>query len=233
MKRKKIKLSGAKVGLNNQQEMFISRYLANGCRNAKEAYIWAGYKGRDNVAEAAVVQLMKRPHVKAEIARLVKVVTKPNRATTRRIIKELCRIAFLNPKDFYNDDGTLKLISELDDDVARAISSIKTNETVISEDEKTSKKISVVTTDIKSCDKLGALTLLMRYKGMLVDKVDHTVKVSGGVLLVPAPVPIDEWEKWAIAEQQKLLVDGGDNEDEDNIIDIGDEDEEEYEEEYE
>lgn len=43
-------------------------------------------------------------------------------ANAERILLELCRIAFFDPRKMFNEDGTMRQISEFDDDTAAAIS---------------------------------------------------------------------------------------------------------------
>ena len=85
-----------------------------------------------------------------------------------RILEELARIAFLDPRKLFDADGNLVPIDKLDEDVARALAGI--DHDVIRSD----GKIVGNTTKLKMIQKTQALELLGRYYKMFTDKFEHT-----------------------------------------------------------
>lgn len=50
--------------MNARQHAFVIEYLKDQTRNAKQAYINAGYAARGNAAEVSAYQLLRRPQVR-------------------------------------------------------------------------------------------------------------------------------------------------------------------------
>ena len=155
-----------KPKLTARQAMFVSEFCVDG--NATQAAIRAGYsaktarqQGALNMANAAIASEI----AKAQTKRLER-----NDVTAERVLQELARVAFLDVRKLLNDDGTMKPLSELDDDTAATIAGIELSE--IRDGEGT--PIGVLK-KIKIADKLVALDKLARNLGLLQDKL----KISG------------------------------------------------------
>lgn len=116
-------------GLLHQQRLFADAYLLDPDRNAKAAYIKAGYAGRNNVAEAAAARLLRQVQVAAYIdMRLAEERKKAEKSfdiTQERVLTELAGIAYLDPADLYDEHGGLLPIRDMPERVRRAISSIE------------------------------------------------------------------------------------------------------------
>jgi len=116
-------------GLLKQQRDFADAYLADPDRNAKAAYIKAGYAARDNAAEVSACQLLRRPQVAAYIALRTaeerKKAEKNFDITQERVLSELAGIAYCDPADLYDEDGKLLPIRDMPERVRRAIASIE------------------------------------------------------------------------------------------------------------
>ena len=87
-----------------------------------------------------------------------------NKITQDTIIQELAKIALFNIKDIYNEDGTLKKVTELDDDTAKAISGVKILQ----------KAGAMKIILSKTNDKTKALELLGKHLGMFKENVNLT-----------------------------------------------------------
>jgi hypothetical protein len=86
-------------------------------------------------------------------------------ATKERVLAEMCRVAFVDPRSlFHPKTGKMLPFSKLDDDTARAIAGI------------TFGDFGGVKS-LKLIDKKGALDSLMRHLGLFKDKVEveHTL----------------------------------------------------------
>ena len=107
-----------------KRKKFVEDYLANG-GNATQAAISAGYSEKS--AGVTGSKLLKDAKVLAEISkRRVEIVANAE-LSTDRLVKEIGRISFSDPRKIINDKGQVKLPHELDEETAAAISSFKMN----------------------------------------------------------------------------------------------------------
>lgn len=118
--------------LNARQQAFVIEYLKDPKRNAKQAYINAGYAARGNAAEVSASQLLRRPQVAAEVERieseLLAVARSGLNLTFESLTLEVARGAFFDLRRLVNEDGTPKALHELDDDTASAIAGVEVEE---------------------------------------------------------------------------------------------------------
>ena len=145
---------------------FVKEFLKD--RNASRAAIAAGYSKK--TAGAAASRLLKDVKIAAAIDRANERFNRNSDLTVERIKQELARLAFYDPRDFYNEDGTLKSISELDDDAARMIAGFDCVELFEGSGDERSQ-VGVIK-KFKFPDKTRALELAMRHKKMLTDRVE-------------------------------------------------------------
>ena len=161
--------------LTPKQQRFVAEYLVD--LNAAAAARRAGYSEKTarqigerlltnvDIQEAIQEQMLDR-QVRTEI-------------TADRVLRELAKVAFFDPRRLFNADGSPKAITELDDATAGALAGIE----VLEEFEGTGKDRVFVgyTKKYKVADKNTALTNAMRHLGMLRDKVELTGKDGGPV----------------------------------------------------
>lgn len=167
--------------MTNAQKRFCDEYLID--FNATRAYKVA-YPNckKDETASAAGSRMLGNVKVKEYIAEKQKEMQERTEITQYRIIRELSNIAFFNIKDIYNENGTLKKVTELDDETARAISGVKILQKAgamkISlnnrEEEVPIEHIPEQTIEFKTNDKEKALEILGKYFGMFKDNVNLT-----------------------------------------------------------
>lgn len=153
-------------------EIFINEYLVD--FNVSRASRAAGYK---HVSSGFF--LLKKPTIAAEINRRKQKRLKNLDITGDRVLAEIARCAFFDLRKFYNPDGTLKKITELDDDTAPALAGLK----VIERKPKGRAKASAVEKEYKLSNRLGALEMLGRYLNLFdqkpkgdVDKLDKLLE---------------------------------------------------------
>lgn len=146
--------------LTAKQQMFVKEYLVD--LNATQAAIRAGYSpktsGRigDQNLKKLVIQEAIQTAMDERAARVD--------ISADAVLRELGRIVFFNIKRVFNEDGTLKTITDLDDDVAAAIGSIE----VVG---KLEGEAVVNTTKIRLNDKNKAIDSAMRHLGLYNDKL--------------------------------------------------------------
>jgi len=110
-------------------------------------------------------------------------------------------MAFFDPRDLYEENGSLKPVKDLSDDAAAAISGFKVREGVDG----------TRTYDVSFVSKLEALKVLGKYKNIFRDTPGFGINVEkGGVLVVPMPLEELEWEKQAkdYYQRRQLVYDG-------------------------
>jgi phage terminase small subunit len=113
----------ASTKLSERQKRFVDEYLKN--PSATQAYIAAVYSEKG--AGPSAYQLLKVPHVAAEVARRQAVFQKKNELTAERIMQELGDIAFLDPGTTCDEQGKLLPINKMPEATRRAIAGIKQN----------------------------------------------------------------------------------------------------------
>ena len=163
-----------------KQSLFIQEYLID--LNATQAAIRAGYSAK--TAKSIGQRLLTYVDVKKTIDKALSERGKRTEITQDRILRELARIAFADPRsiaEWGNGTMTLKDSSSLSDDDAVAVSEVSQTIT----DGKASIKA-------KMYDKQKALELLGRHFGMFVDRKEITGKDGGPVRIVSVEDMSDE-----------------------------------------
>lgn len=154
---------------NDLQERFVSEYMID--KNARNAAIRAGFSAAS--AHVTAHRLLKKANVASEIARREAEIAQKCDVSVEKIMREYARIAFFDPGDFFNDDGTLRPISEIPEDARRAISSLDINKlrSVQGDD----VRIEEIVRKIRTSSKVGCLDSLARIMGLMKDQVEATM----------------------------------------------------------
>lgn len=108
-------------GLEQREATFCREYVISGGNGAKAAQA-AGYNG-DFRKRAS--QLLDRPHIRRVIDRTFRAKLSKLDVNADRVLLELVRIAFLDPRRFYHANGTLIAIHDWPEDVAACVSAIE------------------------------------------------------------------------------------------------------------
>jgi phage terminase small subunit len=152
--------------LTQKQAIFIEEYLID--LNGAQAAIRAGYS--PNTAKEQAFDLLTRPHIKAALSKAMEARVSRTKITADRVLEEIGRIAFFDPRRMYKPDGNLKAVVELDDDTAAVVAGLEATEEF--EGSGDSRKVSGMTKKVRLADKVAALTLAARHLGMLNDKLE-------------------------------------------------------------
>lgn len=162
--------------LNIRERIFVREYLKdeNGTRSATAA----GYSAA--TAAQAASRLLKSVKIQAEIAKVVGKMCDNLEISAERILKEVARMAYLDPRKLFDADGRAKPITELDDDTAMAISGFETAHKVVGDE----NDGCVVFTKLRFADKKAACELLGRYKKLWTDKTEISGRVSLADLVI-------------------------------------------------
>ena len=159
--------------LTPKQEAFVREYLVD--LNATQAAIRAGYSAKR--ADAIGHENLRKPEIADAVSAAMKVREKRTGITADRVLLELARIAFFDPRQLLNPDGSPKPINELDDDTAAAVAGLD----IVEQFEGTGEDRVFVgyTKKFKIADKNTALTNAMRHLGMLKDKLEVEASIVG------------------------------------------------------
>lgn len=165
------------MALTPKQQRFVAEYLID--LNGKQAAIRAGYTVRR--AEVTASELLANRKVSEAVAEMMAAREKRTEITQDRVLQELARIAFFDPRKLLGPDGAPKPINELDDDTAAALAGLDVTEEYEGSGE--DRVFVGYTKKFKIADKNTALTNAMRHLGMLKDKTELTG--AGGAPLIP------------------------------------------------
>ena len=155
--------------LTPRQERFVSEYLID--LNATQAAIRAGYSKK--TADVQGPRLLGNVGVCAAIH-----AGQANRAertgiTQDRVLQELSRIAFFDPRKLFTDAGNPIDIQDLDEDVAAVLAGLD----IVVERTEEGRDGYTSVRKYKLTNKLGALEAAMRHLGMFKDSLE----LKGGI----------------------------------------------------
>ncbi len=160
-----------KQGLTDKQIKFCQEYIID--FNRTQAAIRAGYSTQ--TAGKIGWENLTKPEIQDFIAELLAERELRTRITADMVVKEIAKIGFANVKNYYDEEGRIKLLKDISDEHAAAIHEVKTKEFVMMDG--TSK---IVETTFKLHSKPGALDMLMKHTGAY-DK-DNKQKTAGQVV---------------------------------------------------
>ena len=176
---------------DDMQAAFVDEYLID--FNATQAAIRAGYAPKSAGEQGC--RLLKKRKIADAVARAIAERSRRTGITADRVLRELARVAFVNPSDVIDfDTGTVKASAGADDLAAVASCKVKTMSMGDEGD--------MVEREIKLNDKIKALDLLGKHLGMYPDgKGTGHVTVPGddgdgaqttGVVLLPATITLPD-----------------------------------------
>lgn len=153
--------------LTAKQQKFVDEYLID--LNATQAAIRAGYSSK--TAGEIGHENLNKPQIRAHIDAKMAEHSARTGVNQERIIRELARIAFLDPTQLVNMDS-----AEIHDDTSAddraAIASVKVKSM--------SGETDMIEREVRFADKIKALELLGKRFGMWIDKqqIEGTVGVQ-------------------------------------------------------
>ncbi len=164
--------------LTDKQKRFCDEYFLS--LNATQAAIFAGYSAK--TAFVIANETLRKPYIQDYLASKKKKVADKYEITQDKVLKEYSRIAFTDMRSFYETDGTLKPIHELDDDAAAAMAGLDIEEVKYAGlDGKEIIKIQVK--KIKRWDKVKALDSICKVLGFQAPtKIE--ANITGNVNLI-------------------------------------------------
>ena len=116
-------------GLTGQQEVFAQEVAKGG--TLADAYRSAyprSSKWMQSALYSEASKLSTNTKVSQRIAALKASAAGESAVSAEKLVREIARLAFADPRRLVNDDGSVKGLHELDDDVAAAVSSVEVDE---------------------------------------------------------------------------------------------------------
>lgn len=198
----------SKLLKNPRQQKFVDLVISG--RTQYDAYIEAGYKPRSRkAADANASRLISNDKIKAYITAKRAELQRMSNVTETDVIRETARIALFDPRKLFNDDGTPKKMSELDDDTAAAIGGVEVFEEY---DGRGEGRVCIgFTKKFRVFDKNAALENLFKKFGLFIRKVDVTSggqPIQSSVIVVPA---FKNSVKYALDKIPDTVSDNGHN----------------------
>lgn len=166
---------GMAKGLTARQARFVAEYCVS--LNATSAAIKAGYSEKG--ADSWGAQLLSNPKVRAEIAKKTgKMFTKLD-ISAERVLEEIAKLAFFDPRKLFESDGSPKQLHELDDETAMAVAGFEFVE--LFEGTGDQKHAYGLLKKYKLTDKRASLELLGKYLKLFTDRTEITGKDGGPI----------------------------------------------------
>lgn len=139
-----------------KQQRFVDEYLID--LNASQAAIRAGYKGDPNtVGPRLLAYVGVRSQIEAGRAKR----QERTAVTADRVVLEIARLAFFDPRKLLTETGEPRPIQELDDDTAAAIAGLET----ATEKDRSGEGVTHIR-KYKIADKNSALEKLAKHLGI-------------------------------------------------------------------
>jgi len=166
--------------LTPKQARFVDEYLVD--LNATQAAIRAGYSKRS--AEVIGYENLNKPVVAAAIEAKRKELASTLGITRERILKEMEKIAFSDPRAMFAPDGSLLPVHLMSDAAVGAIASFEVDSVQLGKPAADGTCTRTFTTKIKCWDKRAQLETLMKHLGMAEDKPAVPEDKSGDSIAV-------------------------------------------------
>jgi len=160
-----------------RHEVFCREYAIH--KNGTQAYLKAFPGCKPSTAGSNSHELLKKTDIVRRIREVRRERMDKLEVTHEKILQELAKLAFLDPRAFFRDDGSLLPIGEMDPDAVAALEGLKVRTVERESDNGVTRTVTVA--EIKHGGKRQALELLMRHKEMITDKVSADVNHGGAV----------------------------------------------------
>lgn len=151
--------------LTPKQAAFVREYLID--LNATQAAIRAGYSQKN--ADKIGPELLGKTRIKAEIQVVMDERAERLDITADRVLKEIAKLAFYDPRKLLKADGTPRSIHELDDNTAAAVAGID----IVTRGNEDLGYADIM--KVKMADKTRNLELLGRHLKLFTDKIEVDV----------------------------------------------------------
>jgi phage terminase small subunit len=149
--------------------MFAREYVID--LNATRAATAAGYSQRTANEQGA--RLLAKASTKKLVDSLLSKRASRLEISSERILEELAKLAFFDARSIWNEDGSLKPVTEWDDAAAAALAGIE-HEKLFEHFGAGNAKHVGTTVKVKMLPRTDALRMLGQYRKLFTEKVEHT-----------------------------------------------------------
>lgn len=157
--------------LTARQRLFVKQYLKD--FNGTQAVIRAGFTNNEKSASVIASRLLGNVKVSVAIAECYQELEKKLDISIEQLWHELACIAFSDIGRYYHSDGSLKKISEVDEDAAAALRVFE-DKIVVKRFGGVGEPKTVRVVKIRLWDKLSAIEKLLKLKFRVAEKVEST-----------------------------------------------------------
>jgi phage terminase small subunit len=174
------KIKDPEEPLTDKEEHLCREFICDFAENQVRAYMHV-YPGQSyDSARVHSSKLFAKGNIKRRIAELRAERNKRLEISGDRVLSEIAKLAFYDPRCFFDSDGRLKPIDEIDPDHAAIIGGIETLHKVIGDE----KDGMAVITKIKLADKGANLERLGRYFKLFTDKSEVGLDAQTAALIM-------------------------------------------------
>lgn len=157
--------------LTRKQQLFVIEYVKT--LDPKLAALAAGYSEKTAASQGS--QQLNNPKIQHEIAKRSKKAITKLEISAENVFAEIKKLAFFDPRKLYNADGSMKAITELDDDTAAAIAGVD-EEKLYERFNKGQAKNTGTIKKVKFVDKGVNLERLIKFYLRISEKHEHEIK---------------------------------------------------------
>lgn len=161
--------------ITTMEQQFVLEYLCD--LNMTQAAIRAGYDPM--YASRVASKMMKRGTlVNKAVAQAMAARAARTGMNADRVLREIGKVAFGDPRKMFDEAGRLLPPSEYDEDDAAMLAGVKTRR-IVEKDPNTNELVQVEIQEVRLASKTESLTLLARHLGILNDKID--ININGAL----------------------------------------------------
>jgi phage terminase small subunit len=166
--------SAKPVKLTAKQQAFVNEYIID--LNATQAAIRAGYS--EDTAGVIGSENIQKPYLAEAIQKAMDMRAERTAITADRVLVEIARMGFADIRQIFTDNGQLRSIADLPDEVAAAVQQVEVvTKPSADVDEDGNREVEYVH-KIKLADKKGSLEMLAKHLVLLTDKVELTANLK-------------------------------------------------------
>ena len=167
-----------------REAAFVSHLLNDPEMNATAAYKAAGFSAKPSSIKSAASQVLKRPRVRALIDEELKARANRLRVTADKVIGKLAQMALGDPRNLFEEDGSLKLVSDWGDDEAAMVAGFEVAE--IFDGDGAQRHAIGLLKKVKLVDRRAALELLGRNLRLFPNANEVSGRDGGPIQVAPA-----------------------------------------------
>lgn len=152
--------------LTAREQRFVNAYLGEAAGNGQKAAELAGYAKKS--ARITASKLLKKANIRAALANKQSRLNEKSEIAVDRVLSELAAVAFSDVRVLFDDAGNLRPVQQLSDEAARALASVEVarEKTTRRTGSETDVKVEESVVKVKQWDKLRALEMIAKLRGM-------------------------------------------------------------------